>query len=140
MSAAVEPQTERVSVSSTGAQANYGGGSPSVSADGWFVAFVSASNLVEADTNGEADVFVYDRATQETQRVSVSSTGAQAKAWSDSPSISADGRFVAFESVARNLVDADTNREMDVFVYDRATQETERVSVRSTGSPGQSHQ
>ena len=140
---AVTPaQTERVSVSSTGEQANGSSGTViydryglSISADGRFVAFTSnASNLVDADTNGASDVFVYDRTTQETERVSVSSTGAQANESSNEPSISADGRFVAFVSGARNLVADDTNGEQDVFVYDGTTQETERVSVSSTGA------
>ena len=129
--------TERVNVSSTGDQANGKGyGSPSISADGQFVAFTSyASNLVDDDTNGEPDVFVYDRATQQTERVSVSSTGLQGNDGSyGSPSVSADGRFVAFSSRASNLVRADTNRRTDVFVYDRTTQQTRRISVSSTGT------
>ncbi len=127
--------TERVSVSSTGGQANNFSGNPVISPDGRYVAFVShASNLVPDDTNGVADVFVHDRATGETTRVSVSSAGEQADRGSTSPSISSDGRYVAFESTASNLVPGDIGR--DVFVHDRATGETTRVSVSSAGEQG----
>jgi tricorn protease-like protein len=125
-------QTERVSVSSSGAQAN--GLGPSISANGRFVAFdSSASNLVAGDTNGLDDVFVHDRRTGETQRVSVSSAGTQANNPSYSGRISANGRFVAFFSFASNLVKRDTNGEFDVFVHDLKTGRTERVSVSSDG-------
>jgi Tol biopolymer transport system component len=133
-------KTRRVSVSSSGRQGNGDAGSPyaTISADGRFVAFVSyASNLVGGDTNGRygRDVFVRDRKTGKTRRVSVSSTGHQGNAGSGSyiPSISADGRFVAFDSDASNLVGGDTNREPDVFVRDRKTGKTRRVSVSSAG-------
>ncbi len=127
-------KTRRVSVSSNGAQGKWGGREPSISADGRFVAFESLSRLVRADTNGENDVFVHDRATHKTERVSVSSTGVQAKNMSGEPSISADGQFVSFFSFARQLVRDDTNGQPDVFVHDRTTQETQRVSVSSTGA------
>ena len=110
---------------------------PSISADGRFVAFESlASNLVPGDTNGVGDVFVHDRQTGTTERVSVSSAGTQGNGDSAVPSISADGRFVAFVSVASNLVPGDTNGRLDVFVHDRQTGTTERVSVSSAGTQG----
>jgi C1A family cysteine protease len=130
---------ERVSVASDGSQAN-GGNSyqPSISADGTYVAFTSeAANLVESDTNGNADVFVYDRQTGTIQRVSLGPNDCQANGGdSDEPSISADGGFVAFTSEATNLVpdNGDTNGKADVFVYDRQEHTTERVSVESDGS------
>jgi Tol biopolymer transport system component len=131
----VTGETARVSVSSTGAQANGSSGPPSISADGRYVAFVSAAtNLVSGDTNGVEDIFVHDRVTGETARVSVSSTGAQANDISNGSSISADGRYVAFASAATNLVAGDTNGVEDIFVYDRETGETARVSVSSTGA------
>jgi Tol biopolymer transport system component len=131
--------TERVSVSSSGAQGNSWSAEPSVSADGRFVAFASwASNLVPGDTNGAYDVFLRDRLTGTTQRVSVSSSGAQANGGSGSASISADGRSVAFESLASNLAPADTNGTWDAFVRDRLTGATERVSVSSSGAQGNS--
>src|SRR5262249_32007494 len=110
---------------------------PSVSADGRYVAFHSdATNLVFGDTNGCTDVFVYDRQTGATARVSVASDGAQGNAGSVDPSVSGDGRFVAFHSAASNLVPGDTNGVTDVFVYDRQTGATARVSVASDGTQG----
>jgi Tol biopolymer transport system component len=128
--------TELVSVSSTGAQVGGSSGIDSISAKGRFVAMTSsAKGLVPGDTNNEQDVFVHDRATGETSRVSVSSTGEQTEGFNPSweGSISAGGRFVAFGSTAPNLVPEDTNESWDVFVHDRETGETSRVSVRSSG-------
>ncbi len=106
----------------------------STSADGRHVTFVSdANNLVPSDTNGKWDIFVYDRITGMTERVSVNSSGIQANGDSYHASISADGRYVAFESSASNLVPGDTNGRMDIFVHDRITGITERVSVDSSG-------
>jgi Tol biopolymer transport system component len=127
--------TERVSVDSLGTQGNSSSTFPSISADARFVAFQSdATNLVAGDTNGVTDVFVHDRQTSVTERVSVDSLGTQSDGNSTFPSISADGRFVAFSSVATNLVAGDTNGVLDVFVHDRQTGVTERVSVDSTGA------
>ena len=129
--------TERVSVDSAGSQADGGSSSPAISADGRFVAFVSfATNLVPGDSNGRGDVFVRDRLTQTTERVSVDSAGNEANRGSDGPSISANGRFVVFWSDATNLVRGDTNGVADVFVRDRLTRTTERVSVDSAGNEG----
>ncbi len=129
----------RVSVDSAGSQADGSSAAPAISADGRFVAFVSAaSNLVPGDTNGESDVFVHDRQTGATERVSVNSAGNQADGSSDAPAISADGRFVAFESKAGNLLPGDTNGESDVFVHDRQTGITQRVSVDSAGNQADS--
>jgi Tol biopolymer transport system component len=127
--------TERVNVDTAGMQANGSGLTLAISADGRVVAFESsATNLVPGDTNGVSDVFVHDRQTGVTERVSVDSGGAQANDTSDEPAISADGRFVAFVSVATNLVSGDTNGVGDVFVHDRQTGVTERVSVDSAGA------
>src|SRR5689334_12495369 len=138
--------TERVSLSSTGAQGNGDSTGPAFSADGHFVAFVSdAGNLVPGDTNGNHcrpgflcgdDVFVRNLATGATERVSVSSGSAQGNDISFSPAVSTDGRFVAFRSFASNLVPGDTNATDDVFVRDRQAGTTERVSVSSTGVQG----
>jgi len=112
-------------------------GFPSISADGRWIAFVSnADNLVEGDTNQVADIFVFDRVTERFERVSVSSQGMEANAISTRPAISANGRFVAFESLADNLVFADTNFLSDIFVHDRLTGTTERVSVDANGFEG----
>src|SRR5439155_1129649 len=127
--------TERVSVSSAGAEANGTSFAPAISADGRFVAFPSeATNLVPGDTNGATDVLVRDRRTGTTERVSVSSAGAEANGTSFTPAISADGRLVAFASEADDLVIGDTNQAFDVFVHDGMTGTTERVSVDSTGA------
>ena len=131
--------TTRVSVDGSGAQANGQSWRPAMSADGRLVAFAStASNLVAGDTNGAADIFVHDRLTGATTRVSVASGGAQGSGESNEPSLSADGRLVAFVSFSSNLVPGDTNRWEDVFVHDRATRTTRRVSVDSEGAQGNS--
>ncbi|MEG3929858.1 calcium-binding protein [Microcoleus sp. T3_B1] len=127
--------TTRVSVDSAGNQADSNSGRPSISADGRFVAFLSnASNIVPGDTNSSYDVFVRDRLTNTTTRVSVDSAGNQANMGSDGASISADGRFVAFLSNASNLVPGDTNNRNDIFVRDTLTNTTTRVSVDSAGN------
>lgn len=108
------------------------GGFCAISADGRYIAFTStAEDLVPGDTNGEQDLFVYDRQTAMIQRVSVSNQGVQSNGWSGQPSISADGRFAAFSSRADNLVPGDTNEEADIFVYDMENGRIERVSVAS---------
>ncbi len=126
--------TERVSVGPEGIEANGASTAPAISADGRFVAFQStASNLVDDDTNGASDIFVHDRETGVTERVSVGPGGAEANDASTEPAISADGRFVAFRSTASNLVDGDTNDRQDIFVHDRETGRTARVSVGPLG-------
>src|SRR5262249_5790523 len=132
------------------------------SADGRYLAFDSdASDLVPGDTNvcgfcSEADsrcktdgdcplgictayrscsdVFVHDRVTDVTERVSVDSNGRQGDDDSFYPTITADGRYVAFSSLATNLVPGDTNAALDIFVHDRVTDTTERVSIDSGGA------
>jgi Tol biopolymer transport system component len=130
--------TTRVSLSSAERQAN--GATfccPAISAHGRYVAFQSeASNLVARDTNGQPDVFVRDRLTGTTERVSVASNGGQGSGDSGFPTISADGRYVAFYSSASNLVARDTNDETDVFVRDRIAGTTRRVSLTSDGRQG----
>ena len=126
--------TERISISSADAQSNASSADPAVSASGRYVAFhSSASNLVAGDTNGVADVFVRDRQTGATERVSIASGGAQSNAASTTASISRDGRYIAFASAASNLVAGDTNGVNDIFVHDRDTGTTTRVSVDSNG-------
>ena len=129
--------TTRVSVASDGTQGNWDSWYSSISADGRYVAFYSgASNLVSGDTNGTDDVFVHDGQTGQTTRVSVASDGAQGNDISWDPSISADGRYVAFYSDATNLVSGDTNGTDDVFVHDWQTGQTTRISVASDGAQG----
>jgi hypothetical protein len=129
--------TTRVSVDSSGAEANNFSFQPRISADGRFVVFESAaSNLVAGDTNGAWDVFVRDLTANVTTRVSVDSSGVQGNGMSGAPSISADGRFVLFESTASNLVPGDTNGASDVFLHDTLTGVTSRVSVGDVGQQG----
>lgn len=128
--------TTRVSVSSTAAQANNDSENPALG-DGKIVAFDSlASNLVSGDSNSRRDVFVRDLASGTTRRVSVSSTGAQGNGDSSAPKVSSDGRYVAFESLATNLVPGDTNGVADVFVRDLVANTTTRVSVSGSGTQG----
>ena len=128
--------TERVSVASTGAQANGSSDGPKISADGRCVVFTSfATNLVAGDTNGVRDVFVHDRMTGTTERVSVSSSGAQANNGSLNGDISADGQIVAFSSTATNLVPNSPFGSDCVYVHNRATGATLDVSVSSGGVP-----
>jgi Tol biopolymer transport system component len=126
--------TIRVSVGSGGIQAAGGGASPSLSVDGRFVAFTSsAEDLVAGDTNGVSDVFVHDRRNNVTRRVGMSSAGAEANAFTDSATISANGRFVVFTSAASNLVSGDTNGKPDIFVRDLERGTTRRVNVSNRG-------
>ena len=128
---------ERVSMDNSGVQGNEGSYYPSISSDGRYVAFLSfATNLVTGDTNDSMDVFVYDRDTDTIEMVSVDNSGVQGDDNSYDPSISSDGRYVAFQSRATNLVTGDTNAKRDVFVYDRDTGTIEMVSVYNSGFQG----
>ena len=114
--------------------------SPSVSGDGRYIAFASdATNLVPLDTNGNKDVFVYDSLTRSIERVSVTWQGQEARDDSDVPSISADGRYVAFRSRAWNMYPGGANLGQpiwQIYVHDRVAQSTTRVTVpRAGGAP-----
>ncbi|WP_219941248.1 putative Ig domain-containing protein [Iamia sp. SCSIO 61187] len=127
--------TTRVSVASNGTQANNGSYGPVISDDGRYITYSSlASNLVTGDTNGSYDIFVFDRTTSATTRVSVASNGTQANSDSYEPVISDDGRYITYWSLASNLVTGDTNGVYDIFVFDRTTSATTRVSVASNGT------
>ncbi len=104
-----------------------------ISQDGRYVAFSRFDGLVAGDSNGATDVFVHDRRTGATQCASVDSSGADANSSSGSPSLSSDGRYVAFLSLATNLVTGDTNDGADIFVHDMLSGFTRRVSVDSAG-------
>ncbi len=126
--------TTRVSVGSAGAQGTFDSLEPAVDADARLVAFSSfAPDLVAGDTNGASDIFVRDRQTGTTARISVAAGGVEAAGHSFSPSISADGRYVSFWSAAPNLVAGDTNDNWDVFVYDRHTGSTTRINLAGGG-------
>jgi Tol biopolymer transport system component len=118
----------------------------SISANGRYVSFSSfATNFAERDDNGWVDVFVHDRKSDRTRRVSVRSNGAEAQTfvcqsqaydcrpWTLRSSISPSGRWIVFDSVAPDLVPGDTNGIPDVFLHDRKTRKTERVSLGSNG-------
>ena len=131
-------KTTLVSVSSTGVQGNSDSLSPSISADGRFVAFASvATNLVAGGTTGE-QVFIRDVVKQKTTLVSMNSLGVAGNAGSYRPSISGDGNSVAFSSSATDLVGNDTNGFDDVFVRNRTAHKTRRVSVSSAGAEANS--
>ncbi len=120
---------ERVSVANNGKGGNGGSFAPGISADGRYVAFYSfADNLVTDDTNGKIDVFVYDRISNTIELVSMNNEKEHGNGNSYNPSISADGRYVAFHSLADNLVERDFNRAADVFVFDRQDQTMELIS------------
>jgi len=113
---------------------------PQLSADGRYVAFVSQSaNLARRDRNQDSDVFVYEVATRSITLVSATAAGDTANALSSRPAISADGRYVVFQSVASNLRTrrgcppraSDENLLPDVYLLDRTTGCVTRIS----GSP-----
>jgi Tol biopolymer transport system component len=127
--------TELVSINNSGDPANNYSEWPSISADGRYVAFRSdATNLVSGVTG--AQVYVHDRTAESTEVVSVNSSGTPGNGYSTEPKISPDGRYVAFHSWATNLVSDDTNNKVDVFVHDRTTGETIRVSEGVNGLEG----
>ena len=109
----------------------------SVSRDGRYVAFATYSPLVANDTNQDSDVYIRDRLTDRTTRVSVSSAGRQGDGYSDHPSLSADGRYVAFSSSSKNLVRTDVGPYGgNVFLHDMRTGRTTLLSVSDTGAVG----
>lgn len=129
--------TERVSVGTGGTQGNGVSTFGSLSADGRYVAFSSSSSdLVAGDTNRSSDVFVHDRQLQITTLVSRASSGALANSDSLTAAISADGRWVAFESQATNLDPADVNAWIDIYLHDRLTGSTVLVSRGLSGPAG----
>ena len=104
------------------------------SGDGQFLVFVTAASLVANDNNTKADVYLFDFQSQATFLVSHSySSGAAANDVSDSPSFSANSRFVAFRSFASDIVPGDTNGMPDVFLYDRETGSTRLLSSSVLG-------
>jgi RHS repeat-associated protein len=128
--------TTRVSTDSSGVQANGESAYNDISGNGRYVVFESrATNLVAGDTNGKWDIFLRDRQTGATTRISVSTAGTEANGDSNFPRISADGTAVTFQSTATNLVDGDTNAQTDIFVRDLVTNTTTRI-VSTSGVQG----
>lgn len=122
------------SAASDGTIGNSSSINPSISPDGNFVAFESsATNLIPSDTNGVSDVFVRDLNAGTTDIVSISSTGEQGNRAAMNPSVSSDGKFIAFWSLSSNLVPDDTNDAFDIFVRDVTNGTTERDSVSTAG-------
>ncbi len=133
--------TARISIGPSGLEADGASGNPGVSADGRYVVFESmATNLLGPgnDVNGSSDIFVHDRTTDSTVLVSRNQAGLPGNWHSFTPSISRDGKWIAFWSVADNLVDNDTNGVADVFVVDwqAATPTMRRISVSASGAEG----
>jgi murein DD-endopeptidase MepM/ murein hydrolase activator NlpD len=138
--------TRLVSRHTDGTQGNAASNIGFISDDGrWVVMHAGADNLVDGDTNGASDVFVVDRSTGAMIRVSVAADGGQGNADGFIGHISTDGRYIAFESAADNLVGDDTNGAIDAFLHDRDTDEdgvydepgavsTQRMSVDSLGN------
>ena len=135
--AAPTARTKRISVRSNGNEATGGiSAEPDISANGRYVVFSSeATNLVSNDTNDADDVFIHDRRTKKTRRLSVTSSGQEAEVGGESSDaeMSGNGRYVVFSSNAEELVPNDDNLAEDVFVHDRKTKKTRRVSVKSNG-------
>jgi Tol biopolymer transport system component len=131
---------ERVSVSSNGSQADgtSQSGSPHLSADGRYVAFASGATNLDANDDGTGilDVFVRDRVAGTTHRISSNAQGASGNGSSVQASITPDGRFVVYHSVASDLVSGDTNGALDIFRYDATTGATVLVSVDGAGNQG----
>jgi Tol biopolymer transport system component len=142
----VTGETARVSVTDGGLAANGSNAAPSLSYDGRYVAFTStASNLHSGtpndgcpDSNNTTqncrDVYVRDTVAGTTTLVSVDSSGDPGNGDSSSPSISGDGKTVAFQSKASDLVPADSNTSTDIFVRDLVAQTTERVDITDAGA------
>ncbi len=125
---------ELVSRGADGGLANGGSLNASVSGDGRWVAFSStASNLVPDDNNDASDIFVRDRLTAETLRVSIASDGDEGDRGSFQPTISDNGRFIAFTSEATNFSDNEFDELPDLFLHDRSTGETTLINVSTTG-------
>jgi Tol biopolymer transport system component len=119
-----------------GAPANASSASPAISADGLHVAFMSMATNLDGtvDQNADPDVFVRDLTTGVTTRVSAAVNGSEANGISTDPSITADGRFVSFQSDAPNVVADDTNGTRDAFVFDRTTRKVARLSTDQLGA------
>jgi uncharacterized membrane protein len=130
-------ETTMISRHTNGIQGNLASGQSSISADGRFVVFSSeASNLVDNDTNNKRDAFVHDRDNGETMLVSRHTDGTLSNDISIGTSISGNGRLVAFDSLATNIVNNDNNNGWDIFVHDMQTGYTTLVTRASDGEQG----
>lgn len=130
-------QVELISVALDGQVGNRRSMLPRMSADGRYVVFVSdATNLVEKDSNGARDVFIRDRISGVTERVTLSSANKQLARNSTAPDVSDDGRFVVFETLSDEVVDQDRNGFRDLYLRDREERSTVLVSGTPFGDSG----
>jgi len=127
--------TERISLDNNGEEVNGNSRLPAMSEDGQFIAFQSqATNLVSGDTNEVTDIFLWDTVKGITTRLSVNSEGVEANDTSQRSSISRNGQYVAFYSIASNLVTNDENGFNDVYLHNIQTNETELISINAAGT------
>ncbi len=128
-------QTETVSVASDGSLPNQRSRAPVISGDGRFVAFESFATNLAPNVNGDGmtNIYLYDRTSDTTELVSHNLAGGGGNGFSSRPIVSDDGRFVAFDSSASDLVSGDNNARTDIFLYDRLTADITRVSVDGSG-------
>lgn len=130
----------RVSISSNGVEANGDSSITGISHDGNVIVFTSdASNLVEGDTNAARDIFLHDLDTRETKIVSTDVAGDLADGDSDKGRPSRDGRYIAFESLATNLIAGDSNARSDIFLKDMETGLITLLSQHTDGTPSDNH-
>ena len=136
----VDQTISLISKTATGV-ANNSSGDASVSADGRYVAYLSyATNLDTGitDSNGKIDIFLYDKVADTTKLISKSTSGTQANRNAANPSISADGRYVVYDSIASTLV-SEGNSNSDIYLYDRVNDTTTLVSRNTAGDAGNSN-
>ncbi len=128
------PEIELITKGYNETGANQGSWSPFINYDGRFTVFTSrADNLVKGDENGHLGIFVHDRETGKTEHIDKAYDGSEANGDSEHPSISDDGRFVAYSSFASNLVKGDNNGNVDIFLYDRDEKKTSLISKGADG-------
>ncbi len=130
--------TDLISLNFNGLGTDGDSTAPSISADGSLVAYQSAAtDLVPGDVNGQIDIFVTDLDAGNTEIISIDVFGQGADGDSTSPSISADGRFVAFQSEATDLVFGDSNGQIDIFIWDRQNNNMVRINLNEAGNQAQ---
>ena len=122
-------ETTLINKSTSWIQANSYSYAPTISWDGKYIVYYSyATNLIEWSLNGFANIFLYNRETEETSLISKTSSGELWDGYSYFPYISSDGKFITFYSYASNFVIWDTNSISDIFVYNIETEEIELIS------------
>jgi Tol biopolymer transport system component len=130
----VDGSVQIASATSDGEQGFGDSSDATISGDGRFVAFESTASFVAEDFDGLSDIYVRDMATGETTLVTINDDGIKGDGASFGPSISDDGRFIAFRSAASNLVDGDDNGRPDIFVADLQTGQFQRIELESDTS------